>query len=417
MKFPLRLNVYCFLLLCLGVRSSVASDVAVNVESYGAVANGSTDNSAAINNALAVLKQGQTLWFPCTAGSYYNVKSPINFGSLQYKSLAASGPGCYLNYVGSSPSNYAFSFVGAEAADIRNLDFMTSNSGTCPQTTLLLGRTTSNTQSGQLKFENVRVEGWATKAIVYSIASEEDQWINPTIILNGGGALYGFYTSGSDDLGIGNLPTASNLSLWMHNFHLYDFSPSIDPSHALIVDVGTSSATGNHTFRDGYLGSTNGTGFQIVSTGSRMIAWMALTIDSNRFENGYQMFNFTGEGSFGNISLTNNKSAGVSKYLINLPTRCFDCTFQGNNIQQADSATSVFGSLLNSFLSENYPYSVTSVTGTVVNDRVHGSIQIGSSNAPPACNVTSEGTLWYAKGAGALKLCQFTPGGYVWVTH
>jgi hypothetical protein len=388
----------------------------VNVETYGAVADGNTDNSSAINKAIAALHQGQTLFFPCTAGLYYKVGSPINFGSMHYESIEGSGPGCYLLYSGKSSQPYAFSFVGAEVVDVRNMDFY-SNFGIAPETILMLGRPNANAQSGQFKFISDRIEGYATKAIVYSIASEEDAWIDPTIIVNGGGALYGFYTSSTDDLGIDNLPTASNLSLWMQNFHLYDFSPSIDETHVLIYDEGWNSGAGNHTYRDGYLASANGTAFTFASVGADTIAYMGLTVDSNRFENGYQMFNFTGGGSFGDISLTNNKSSGVSHYMINLPTTCFDCTFQGNNILAGDSAVSSFGTLSNSYVSESYPFTVTQSVNSYVFNRAAGAVQIGSTGSQPACSASAEGTLWYAKGVGTLELCEIQSGKYTWVKH
>jgi hypothetical protein len=394
--------------------------LAVNVEEFGAIADGRTDNARAINKAIASLHQGQTLFFPCTGGTYYKVYSPIKFGSMQYESIQGSGPGCYLLYSGRSSEPYAFSFAGAEIVDVRNMDFY-SNFGVAPQTVLMLGRSNANTQSGQFKFIADRVEGFATQAIVYSIASEEDSWIDPTIIVNGGGARYGFYTSCSDDLRVDNLPTASNLSLWMQNFHLYDFSPSIDPAHALIYDVGKDSGAGNHTYRDGYLGSANGTAFAFASAGQNTIAYMGLTIDSNRFENGYQMFTFTGGGSFGDISLTNNKSSGVRRYMIDLPTTCYDCTFQGNNILAGDSAVSSFGTLSNSYVSESYPFTIARVVNSYVFNRTAGAPQIGSTGRQPVCSASTEGTLWYEKGTadrdGSFQICQLQSHKYIWMRH
>ncbi len=391
------------------------------MESFGAIADGHTDNTTFINNAVRSLRMGQTLSFPCTAGQFYLVRNPINFGSMQYMSMQGSGPGCDLEYVGSNAAPYAFGFAGAYTVDIRNMDFLSTNYGVIPETVLMLGRLSPNAASGSFKFNDVRVEGYATKAVVYSIASEENKWMDPTIVLNGGGALYGFYTSSSDDLGIDNLATASNLSLWMQNFHLMDFSSSIDSAHVLIVDVGDASGAGNHTFRDGYLGSQGGTGFEFASPGASSTAWMALTVDSNRFENGCQMFLFTGGGSFGDVSLTNNKTAGVSNYLINLPTTCYDCTFQGNNVNQGDPTVAVIGKLVNSHVSENYPFTVGSSTNSEVFNRRTGSWQLSGSSVQPACNASLEGTMWYRKGGngvnGVFQLCQMVSSRYQWITH
>ncbi len=419
MKMKLLITGITFFLSLYSIAAQPSTNLMVNVESYGAVANGTTDNSNAIANAISALHPGQTLFFPCTTGQFYLVKSPINFGSLKNIHLEGSGSGCDLSYAGSTYQPAAFNFVGAWSIDVRNMDFYSSN-GILPQTILMLGRPTPNSQSGQFKFTNVRVEGWATKAIVYSIASEENSWIAPTIIINGGGASYAFYTSWNDDLGVANLPQGSNLSLWMQNFHLFDFSPNIDPTHSLIYDEGNSSGAGNHTYRDGYLASGNGTGFSFGSSGSYMTVWMGLTVDSNRFEDGYQMFNFTGGGSFGDIALTNNKSAGVSKYMINLPSTCYDCTIQGNNVQQGDHAVSSIGTLENSYVSENYPVTVQTVINSHLFDRLHGTVQV-SSGALPACSSANEGTIGYLKGSGkgngSLQVCQYFSGNYRWIAH
>ncbi len=419
----MKTNAVVLLFLCLAGISPLfaGGGSVVNVESFGAVANGSTDNTKAINAAVASLHQGQTLFFPCSAGNAYVVDSPISFGKLNYTHIEGSGPGCFLYYKGSTPQPYAFSLVGAEAVDVRNMDFYGGNSAAPPQAVLLLGRTNASQQSGQFKFNGVRVEGYATKALVYSIASEENTWLETSLDLNGGGALYAFYTSGSDDLGVADLPTASNLSIWMQNFHICDFSSSIDPTHVLIYDNGLSSATGNHTFRDGYLASRNGTGFAFGAEGTSMISWMSLTVDSNRFENGYQMFNFTGGGAFGDVSLTNNKSAGVSKYLIYMPTACYDCNFEGNVVQQGDGATTVFGTLLNSSVSENYSFTVQHVISSNVFNRSAGTLQLSSSLSGAACNATTEGTMRYLSGAstgtGVFQICQSRAGSFSWITH
>jgi len=39
--------------------------VTINVTTYGATGNGSTNDTAAINNAIAALQPGDTLFFPC----------------------------------------------------------------------------------------------------------------------------------------------------------------------------------------------------------------------------------------------------------------------------------------------------------------------------------------------------------------
>ncbi len=287
-----------------------AQNVFVNVESYGAVADGHTDNYGAISTAINSLHTGQTLYFPCTQGGAYNIGSPLNFGNLSNVAIkGAARSGCQIAYQSSGSQTYAFSFVGAANVVVDNIDFNVTNRAQPPSIVLLLGRTGPDHYSGSLQFNDVQIEGYATKAIVYSIGSEQNTWLETTIVLRGGGAPYAFYTSSIDDLGVGNLPTpsnfVSNLSTWMQNFNITDSSPGADAGHALIYDAGYDSAAGNHTYRDGYFSTgSNGTGM-IIYAAPGSTAWMALTIDSIRFENGGVMFAFAGGGSFGDISITN----------------------------------------------------------------------------------------------------------------
>jgi len=397
------------------------SNLIVDVESYGAIADGTSDNTQAIQSAVAALRTGQTLYFPCSTGHYYSVSSPINFGHLNSMQIMGSGPGCFLYYQGAVAQPYAFSFVGAQFINITNMAFSSAMSGANPEVVLLLGRTAPSVASGHFRINGVSVQGYATQALVYSIASEENAWLQPTLNLNGGGARYVFYTSGSDDLGVANLPSSSNLSLWMQNFQVCDYSPNIDSTHVLIYDNGNASSSGSHTYHDGYLASKNGTAFAFYSNGAGAIAWLSLSVEGNRFESGYQMFYFGGSGSFGDIILANNKTASVTNYMIDLPTTCYNCTFQANVVEQGNTAVSQFGVLQDSFLSENYPFTVGKVINSTVINRALGTLQISSAASTAACSSVAEGTMRYLPGSGSrngsFQICQLQAGTYSWVTH
>ncbi len=64
----------------------------ITVEAYGAIADGKTDNTHAIQTAINSLRQGQKLVFPCLAGNQYLITSPLDFGNVQYASLEGNGP-------------------------------------------------------------------------------------------------------------------------------------------------------------------------------------------------------------------------------------------------------------------------------------------------------------------------------------
>src|SRR5205807_2403819 len=126
------------------------------------------------------------------------------------------------------------------------------------------------------------------------------------------------------NVGGNSIPSGSNLSLWMRGAHLLDFAASPgDITHALIYDVGNNSSTGDHAYRDGY-GATGGTCYALADLAPAWYygpAWMAITFDNNRCEAHKQMFYFDApqQAGFGNITITNNRSATgqANSYFIN----------------------------------------------------------------------------------------------------
>jgi len=71
-----------------GVSTSSGSGTIVNVTSYGATGNGSTDDTAAINSAIAALSSGDTLLFPCGT---YKTSSQL---SLNLSNVTVDGSSC-----------------------------------------------------------------------------------------------------------------------------------------------------------------------------------------------------------------------------------------------------------------------------------------------------------------------------------
>ena len=423
MNSRLNLSVVCLLTAFLSPPLTTAQNLVVNVESYGAQSDSYSDNSGPISQAMAAMHAGQTLYFPCTRPGAYNISSPINFARLSGMQIrGASKQGCGLVYVGSGAQSSIYSFVGASNIEVTDLSLNVFGTAQAPQTVVLLGRTGPSAYSGSVAFNNVTIDGYASKALVYSIGSEQNTWMEPTMILRGGGASYVFYTSSVDDLGVASLPTVSNLSVWMQNFVLIDSSSASASGHSLIYDVGYSSAAGNHTYRDGYFASgSSGRGMTIYAAPGS-VSWMALTIDSIRFENGGDMFYLAGGGSFGDISITNSKADGPSTYLINLPTSCTNCTFQANSVGQGHATASLFGTLRNSHVSENYPFTVGTAINSFIEDRTSGIFQLGSpTGSAVACAANNEGAMQYLKGGngsdGLFRICQYRSGNFNWVTH
>ena len=78
-------------MLCLLFMPAPASATIRNVQSYGAKGDGATDDTAAINNAIAALQPGDTLLFPCTANSIYAINGQL---TINVTNVTVDGSGC-----------------------------------------------------------------------------------------------------------------------------------------------------------------------------------------------------------------------------------------------------------------------------------------------------------------------------------
>ena len=341
------------------------SNAYYDIRAFGAVDDGITDNTAIIKNAIASIPDGATLLFPCTTATSngYLVTAPIDFGGKSNINIEGTNKSCRIIYASSVNHGHAFSVVGAKYICFKDVQLFSGNTTHPPKVVLLMGRAASSDSAGNYSFQRVSVGGYATKAVVYSIGSECNSWDNVHLTLNGGGALYVFFTSQSDELSIAALPTASNLGNWFSHSSVSDYSSQIGagPNHSLFYIGGTQG--GDSVFRDGYLSSLGGTAFTFGNTGGR---W---TIDSNRFENGYQMVNFPTASSVANVRLTNNTCATRNgNYLVNSHPEAVlvNAVFEGNHVYGSTVNTAKFPTLMNSRVMENYDFTCVKAVRSIL---------------------------------------------------
>jgi hypothetical protein len=106
----------------------------VNVTSYGATGNGSTDDTAAINNAIAALSSGSTLFFPC--GTYktssqltLNISNvTLDGGSCAVLHNTSSGAVMVIGGSGNGNPNYSPAVALSAIANELNTSFSTVSS-------------------------------------------------------------------------------------------------------------------------------------------------------------------------------------------------------------------------------------------------------------------------------------------------
>jgi hypothetical protein len=225
----------------------------VSVSDFGAMADGHTDNSQTLGRALAfaAMHPGTRLHFPCSSGgNTYRITTPLDIPPNT--SLVGDGDKCTILYSPASDPgsvNAAFTIISGGHVVIDSLQLQAAGAHP-PACILELGRLKGLT--GSNKILNSTFSGYATKALVYSQASENNIWLGDSFLLNGGGAQYGFYTSAEDDLGIcTGCQVASNMSIYFQLFVVAVFTEQ--PQFTAIADQ-VGGGTGDHYFENGYIG-------------------------------------------------------------------------------------------------------------------------------------------------------------------
>jgi hypothetical protein len=104
--------------LSIGVSPSGPPPGAVVVTSLGAAGNGITDDTAAINAAIATLHAGDVLWFPCGTYAMSGGLSTISLGGV---TMEGPSPTCVTLKLTGSSSFTAIKFAGGGLSANRNL--------------------------------------------------------------------------------------------------------------------------------------------------------------------------------------------------------------------------------------------------------------------------------------------------------
>lgn len=233
----------------------------VSVKDFGAVGDGITDDTAAINAAIASVLNGGSVYFP--RGVYkatttiYVPYGVILFGcGVQHTpnilALTAQGSVIYGVHTGAA----VVSFKGAYNGGLQDL-IIIGDSVTTPKTMLCLGRS-SAASAGRHYFKNINVVGYCTKAGAYSIASEENMWSGIRINVLGGGAQYAFLTAETDSLSVDSMTGGSNFTMNMNGFNILnqaDYTGLSKPTFAIFVQAGV--ATQALSFQGGFTGMTS----------------------------------------------------------------------------------------------------------------------------------------------------------------
>lgn len=227
--------------------------------------NGTTgnDDTAAILAAIASVTTSRgDVFFP--VGIYKTTGVVLVPKGVNLRGVYSQGAG--LTYNGQSiiygvhTGAAVVSLKGAHGNKIENITIYGNNSST-PKTGLLLGRS-SAASAGLHSLINVSVKGYFGVAAVYSIASEQNSWVNLDIILVGGAAKYGFYTSQGDDKSVDSLTGSSNLDCRFYGIQIISQQDLADAA-GIYMNLGVS--TFSWSFFGGYIIPKNGSYIEIAS--------------------------------------------------------------------------------------------------------------------------------------------------------
>ena len=165
-----------------------ASDEPVNVRWFGAVGDGLTDDSAAIQSAANFAKSNNlSLYLP--SGTYH-CDLPLDFTKWTGLKLEGAGSGA-TQLIGNSISNVCFDFSGSSYGTISDISFAWTN--VKPKVTVLLARGDAGYGSDLVFNDCFFASG--SVAGVYSFTAEVFTFNNCRFECDGGA---GFYNTGSD---------------------------------------------------------------------------------------------------------------------------------------------------------------------------------------------------------------------------
>mgnify|MGYP001575669333 CR=1 FL=1 len=231
-----------------------------------AVCDGVTDDGAALNSIIDNVPNGYKIILPGVC------KTTVEIDFAGKDGLVVEGKGWPTNgspvtssgiYYAGNAGRSAVSLAGATNITFR--DFEISSSATTPPKALLLLGRTSGGSFGTHNIDHVKIKGYATQALVYSIASEGNVWDGGTYLnLDGGGAKYLYYTSFQDNLALGGLTSSTNTTTFMAHM-IMGLSDPIANSANIYIQTTDANAT-DFKIRDSLIGNggTGGAGSSYV---------------------------------------------------------------------------------------------------------------------------------------------------------
>lgn len=228
------------------VSYSMISGAFINALDYGATGNGTTDDTVALQAAIAAaISLKQPLYIP---GGTYKTTAELTILNTYGVGLDVYGAGDGTTIIKAFHIGRSIlSMIGAVNCSLNHITLQ-GDTTTFPKIGLLLGRS-SAASAGWHTFNKIMITGAFSLAGVYNIASEGNGWYDLFLILSAEAtAKYGVCLSGSDFESVGGLTSSTLLGQMFYGANIY----SNGTGTVAAVYINGAIATGNISFYGGY---------------------------------------------------------------------------------------------------------------------------------------------------------------------
>lgn len=230
-----------------------------NVNMFGALPYYAHDSGPAIQCAIDVIGWGKLEVPVGNFKSCQTLYTPPGFTmvghGVQHTPNIAWGEMRGSVLIGSHTGPAVLSMKGAYNSSLQDICLFADEVAR-PKTVLALGRGPGGGTAGRHHIQNVNLLGYPEKAVVYSIASEENNFVSLRAnVLPGAAAKHTVFTSEHDELAVDSMVSSSNFTSYMSGFNLLH-QGTTDDSDVFYQSLGSQSQT--WSLRDGFMHMTSG---------------------------------------------------------------------------------------------------------------------------------------------------------------
>jgi hypothetical protein len=244
----------------------------VNVLDFGAVGNGTTDDTAAIQaaiNSINVTNGGGTVFFP---NGVYKTTSMLTIpwtGSaitLQGTGGGDQTPdGGATVILGAHGQDAILNLQGSVSVVVNDMTFKGQVAATFPKTGIIQGRNGAGS-AGWHTFNRVYINGKFSVAALYNVASEGNSYFDCFFYVDSTStATKVLYLAGADGGGLNPVTPLTGSTLLGASFFNCQFYTEVSSSSASCIFIDGSVAVGGITFQGGYLVQSNGNFVEIFT--------------------------------------------------------------------------------------------------------------------------------------------------------